>query len=55
MVDYKELYHKMVNAAEDAINILEGAMNECEDRVISEGDPAPGGNLTVLPRPDDEA
>lgn len=29
-IDYKLLYHKMVNAAEDAMNILIKAQQECE-------------------------
>lgn len=61
MPNYKELYHKMMNASGDAINLLEDAVKiliaaqrECEEQVISEGDNPPGGNLTVLPRPEDQ-
>lgn len=54
MVDYKELYHKMFNAAEDAINLLIAAQRECEERVISDGDGPLEENLTVLPQPEDK-
>lgn len=61
MLNYKELYYKMVNASEDAINLLEdaakiliAAQRECEEQVISEGDNPPGGNLTVLTRHEDK-
>ncbi len=61
MLNYKELYYKMVNASEDAINLMEDAVKiliaaqrECEEQVISEGDNPPGGNLTVLPRHEDK-
>lgn len=61
MIDYKKLYHKMMNASEDAINLMEDAVKiliaaqrECEEQVISEGDNPPGGNLTVLPRHEDK-
>ena len=61
MLNYKELYYKMVNASGDAINLMEDAVKiliaaqrECEEQVISEGDNPPGGNLTVLPRPEDQ-
>lgn len=61
MPNYKELYHKMMNASGDAINLMEDAVKiliaaqrECEEQVISEGDNPPGGNLTVLPRPEDQ-
>ena len=50
MVDYKELYHKIFNACENAINLLIAAQRECEERVISDGDAPPGENLTVLPQ-----
>lgn len=61
MPNYKELYYKMMNASGDAINLMEDAVKiliaaqrECEEQVISEGDNPPGGNLTVLPRPEDQ-
>lgn len=34
-VDYRAMYHKMVNAAEDAINLLIKAQRECEEMYIS--------------------
>ena len=33
-VDYKKMYHKMVNAAEDAMKILITAQLECEDMYL---------------------
>ena len=39
MVDYKELYHKMFNAAEDAINLLADAQRRCEELYLSSTEP----------------
>ena len=54
MTDYKELYITLFRATEQAVNLLIAAQRECEEQVISEGDNPPGGNLTVLPRPEDQ-
>ena len=35
MPDYKEMYLKMVRAAEDAMNLLIKAQQECEEMYIS--------------------
>lgn len=50
MIDYKELYLKMVNATEDAIRILIAAQRECEEAVISEEDVPPELKLIELPK-----
>lgn len=54
MEDYKELYHKMVNAAEDAIRILIAAQQECEERIISDKDTPPQLKIITLPKEDQE-
>lgn len=40
MPDYKEMYFKMVNAAEDAMNILIKAQRECEEMYLSDPEEA---------------
>lgn len=50
MIDYKELYLKMVNATEDAIRILIATQRECEEAVISEEDVPPELKLIELPK-----
>ena len=37
-IDYKKMYHIMMNAAEKAINILIAAQQECEEIYLSAGD-----------------
>lgn len=37
-VNYEELYHKMVNATEDAMRILIQAQQECEELYLQAGD-----------------
>lgn len=39
MVDYKEMYYKMVRASEQAINILIAAQRECEKLYLASKDP----------------
>lgn len=39
-IDYKLMYHKMVNAAEDAIRILIKAQVECEDMFLDAAEKA---------------
>ena len=38
-IDYKLMYHKMVNAAEDAMNILIKAQRECEELYMEAAQP----------------
>lgn len=38
MPDYKEMYFKMVRAAEKAIRILTEAQQECEELYLQDGD-----------------
>ncbi len=45
-VDYKEMYKKMFQASELAINILIAAQRECEEMYIS----APEGKIIPLDR-----
>lgn len=52
MVDYQKLYHKMVNASEDAIQILIAAQRECEEIIISEESIPPEQKIVVLPHGD---
>ena len=47
MPDYKEMYLKMVQASERAINILIEAQRECEEMYLS------GPELTALPDRED--
>lgn len=54
MIDYKELYLKMVNASEDAIRILVAAQRECEEAIISDKDTPPQLKITTLPKEDQE-
>lgn len=46
MPDYKEMYLKMVNATEAAINTLIAVQRECEELYINSPDP----EITFLPR-----
>ena len=46
MPDYKEMYHKMVQASEAAINILIEAQRECEELYINSPEP----QISILPR-----
>lgn len=48
MVDYKKLYHKMVNASEEAIQILIAAQQECEEIIISDEDIPPKQKIIRL-------
>lgn len=50
MVDYKEMYKKMFQAAELAINILIAAQRECEEMYIS----APESKIIPLKQETDE-
>ncbi len=43
-VDYKEMYKKMFQASEQAINLLIAAQRECEEMYIS----APEGKIIPL-------
>lgn len=52
MIDYKELYYKMVNATEDAVRILIAAQQECEEAIISEEDIPPERKIITLPKED---
>ncbi len=52
MVDYKKLYHKMVNASEDAIRILIAAQRECEEAILSDEDIPPEQKIVPLSRDD---
>lgn len=45
MPDYKKMYLTLFKATEDAINILEAAQLECEERYVSAQEP----EITVLP------
>lgn len=54
MIDYKELYLKMVNATEDAIRILAAAQRECEEAVISDEDIPLELKIIDLPKEDKE-
>lgn len=61
MIDYKKLYYKMVNASEDAVNLMEDAVKlliaaqrECEEAVISDEDVPPGEKIIKLPKEDQE-
>lgn len=47
MPDYKEMYLKMFQASEDAINILIAAQRACEELYISQREP----ELKVVPLP----
>lgn len=49
MVDYKKLYLKMLNASEDAIQILIAAQRECEEIIISDEDIPPEQKIIQLP------
>ena len=56
MTDYKKLYHKMMNASGDAINLLEDAVKiliaaqrECEEAVISDEEVPPELKIITLP------
>lgn len=46
MADYKEMYRKLVQASEAAINILVDAQRECEEMYIA----SPEAKLTILPK-----
>ncbi len=37
-MDFKELYLKMMRAAEDAIRVLIAAQRECEEMYLQDGD-----------------
>lgn len=50
MVDYKEMYKKMFQASELAINILIAAQRECEEMYIS----SPESKLIPLDREADK-
>ncbi len=39
MPDYEKMYHIMVNAAEDALNILIAAQRVCEELYLSAPEP----------------
>ena len=45
MPDYKEMYQRMVQASEAAINILIAAQRECEELYINSPEP----QISVLP------
>ena len=47
-VDYAKMYHRMVQAAEKAIDILVAAQRECEELYILSGERG-----TVIPLHDD--
>ena len=47
MPDYKEMYLTMIRASEKVINTLAEAQRECEEMVLSAGEP----ELIVLKRP----
>ncbi len=50
MIDYKELYIKLFQATDKAVNILIAAQRECEEMYVSAEDTP----ITVLPdRPQD--
>lgn len=51
MPDYKEMYFKMFRAAEQAINLLIEAQQECEEMYISDDEP----ELIILPETDGHA
>ena len=52
MPDYKEMYLTMVNASEDAINMLIAAQRKCEELYLSSPDP----EITVLePKPQESS
>lgn len=51
MVDYKEMYKKMFQAAEQSVNILIAAQRECEEMYIS----APESKLIPLSKETDES
>ena len=50
MVDYKEMYKRMFQAAEQSINILIAAQRECEEMYIS----APESKIIRLAQKADE-
>ncbi len=50
MPDYKEMYHIMFQAAEDAANILMKAQRRCEELYITS--PEPG--LKIIPLPEEQ-
>ena len=44
IMDYKEMYLKMMRASEAAIRILVKAQQECEEMYLDAAEPAPGEN-----------
>lgn len=52
MTDYKQLYLKLFNASEDAIERLVAVQRECEEIIISDSDIPPEQKITVLTRED---
>lgn len=50
MPDYREMYHKLFRASEQAINMLIRAQRECEEMVLD----SPETPIVELPRPEKE-
>ena len=50
MPDYREMYHKLFRATEQAINLLIRAQRECEELYLQSPEP----RLVELPRPENE-
>lgn len=51
MPNYQEMYFRLFRAAEQAINILIEAQQDCEEMYISSPEP----QLTELPRPEEKS
>ena len=50
MPDYREMYHRLFRASEEAIETLIRAQRECEELYLASPEP----RLVELPRPENE-